>query len=132
MTNRQVNPLYFWLGVIAVAAFPLMAQMGVPWYLCLALAALALSPLFVSVAIGLATGTVQARLRQRRRKKNGAPVCGKCGYDLRASPERCPECGAPVDPMDGALVRYFQNVQATEGPTRFRVRHRRGGAAARG
>ena len=35
-------------------------------------------------------GMTAARLWRRR---GGSGLCAECGYDLRASPERCPECG---------------------------------------
>jgi predicted RNA-binding Zn-ribbon protein involved in translation (DUF1610 family) len=44
--------------------------------------------------IAWTTWLVSQRVGSWRRSKIGK--CAKCGYDLRASKKRCPECGTPV------------------------------------
>ena len=47
-------------------------------------------PLMLSAAVPV--GFVTARVRRACRSRLGH--CPTCGYDVRVSPERCPECGA--------------------------------------
>ena len=41
----------------------------------------------------LPAGVVYRQMQFRRNQRYGK--CPVCGYDLRATPDRCPECGAP-------------------------------------
>lgn len=52
--------------------------------------------LWVPALLCLAGGCVSFFHGRRRRNRKKLGLCLKCGYDLRASEERCPECGAGI------------------------------------
>ena len=53
---------------------------------------------FLLPTFGMASVVVGVRrtIAERRRQLVAMGCCLACGYDLRATPERCPECGEEV------------------------------------
>jgi hypothetical protein len=50
-------------------------------------------PYWFVLLLPLIAPAVRARLHLKDRRRASAGRCHACGYDLRATPERCPECG---------------------------------------
>jgi hypothetical protein len=81
------NPTEFAFERVTISVPPFIVVFGV----------IVVVPTWVVVlATGLLPGVVVLRERRRRRidwrRANGR--CVRCGYDLRESPQKCPECGA--------------------------------------
>ena len=55
-----------------------------------------LLPFFVLLVFPFTMGAVLLYVKRKESADESKTVCRVCGYDLRATPERCPECGTVV------------------------------------
>ena len=75
------------LLVMGVALTPLV-YLFVPYWFLLTIPAVLPAGWVVGVGVR----------RRRAKRLLRANVCPSCGYDLRATPDRCPECGTVAKP----------------------------------
>jgi hypothetical protein len=88
-----------WPGAYGMASVQRRLFVAVPHWL-LVLAAAVLPALWLIQAR-------RGRWRRRRRWERDG-LCRSCGYDLRATPGRCPECGvATLSPTSGGAAREW-------------------------
>lgn len=58
-------------------------------------------PLWIPFLALAVLAVVQLAPEWRRRRRAWGGCCKRCGYDLRATPEQCPECGLPARVRSG-------------------------------
>jgi hypothetical protein len=80
---------YSWLGFYLTPAYyqPPYYNIAGCWFTDLGV------PFYALFAMTLALPALQLRAAMRRGARVRRGLCITCGYDVRATPERCPECG---------------------------------------
>lgn len=96
VTFPAALPAASWHGFGAVSTtMPLIAGDGIARSLQLSVVTI---PFYFITPLAAATPVAWLISYRRRRRADRLGLCPRCGYDLRATPDRCPECGREATP----------------------------------
>ena len=89
---------FFLAGLVAIHGLLVFLRKGIDDTLqYLWLHVLLFGWIYAAAIAWWATGWDIDRRRQRMEAMRENRICLNCGYDIRATPERCPECGTRTD-----------------------------------
>jgi hypothetical protein len=66
---------------------------------------------FPLILLGVVCAAAIHRYRRDFYNRWIARLCVKCGYDIRATPDRCPECGTLVQPVPRGLTATLRSMR---------------------
>jgi len=80
-------------------------------------------PLWLPVLLFAVPPLLYLRRIMRRRRRLRVGLCPTCGYDLRATPTQCPECGTPAPAKDKQQITIATISEPTDQPISRRNDH---------
>ena len=95
----ETYPDRFYLGATLLPAVPFLLMAAVPF--ARAYAGELTAGAVALVGLNVALRAIEVRGARRAAERLRQHTCVECGYDLRATPYVCPECGAFAKPPPG-------------------------------